>query len=61
MYNTKEVMRRHCGTNNRVPCTLSIHGPLETKVRPCAREESASPAWLVASAMNARGTANMHV
>ena len=35
--------------------------PWEPKVRPGAREESASPAWLVASAMNARGTANTHV
>ena len=32
--------------------TVDIHG----EVRPGAREESASPAWLAAPAMNARDT-----
>ena len=48
-------MHFHCGNNNRTPrwtCT----DPCKPEVRPDAQEESASPAWLAAPAMNARDT-----
>ena len=45
----------HCGTNNRAPRRI-FTDPCKPEVRPGAREESASPAWLAASAMNARDT-----
>ena len=50
---TKELMHCHCGTNNRAPC--------KPEVRPGAREESTSPAWLAASAMNARDTTKVYI
>ena len=46
-------MHRHCGTNNRAP-QWTFTDPCKAEVRPGAREESASPAWLAAPAMNAR-------
>ena len=42
-------MHCHCGTNST---TVDIHDPCKPEVRPGAREESASPAWLAAPAMN---------
>ena len=53
MLNTKELMHCHCGTNNRVP-RLTFTDPCKPEVKPGAREESASPVWLAAPAMNAR-------
>ena len=50
--NTKELMHCHCGTNNRAP-QWTFMDPCKPVVRPGAREESASPAWLAAPAMNA--------
>ena len=38
-------MHRHCGTNNRAP-RWTFTDPCKPEVRPGAREESASPAWL---------------
>ena len=46
-------MHCHCGTNNRAPW-WTFTDPCKPEVRPGAREESASPAWLAAPAMNAR-------
>ena len=46
-------MHRHCVTNNREP-RWTFKDPCKPEVRPGAREESASPAWLAAPAMNAR-------
>ena len=40
-------MHRHCGTNNRAP-RWAFTDPRKPEVRPGAREESASPAWLAA-------------
>ena len=48
-------MHCHCGTNNRAPRWTFID-PCKPEVRPDAREESASPAWQAAPAMNARDT-----
>ena len=48
-------MHCYCGTNNRAP-RRTIKDPCKPEVRPGAREESASPAWLAAPAMNARDT-----
>ena len=48
-------MRHHCGTDNRAP-RWTFTDPCKPEVRPGAREESASPAWLAAPAMNARDT-----
>ena len=45
-------MHCHCGTNNRAP-RWTFTNPCKPEVRPGAREESASPAWLAAPAMNA--------
>ena len=45
----------HGGTNNRAP-RWTFTDPCKPEVRPGAREESASPAWLAAPAMNARDT-----
>ena len=53
MKNTKELMHCHCDTNNRAP-RWTFTDPCKPKVKPGAREELASPAWLAASAMNAR-------
>ena len=47
MYNTQELMHCHCGTNNRAPW-WTFTDPCKPEVRPGAREESASPAWLAA-------------
>ena len=44
-------MHCHWGTNNRAPRWTSTD-PCKAEVRPGAREESASPAWLAAPAMN---------
>ena len=51
MWNTKELMQCHSGTNNRAP-RWTFTDPWKPEVRPGAREESASPAWLAAPAMN---------
>ena len=48
-------MHCHCGTNNRAP-RWTFTDPCKPEVRPGAREESASPAWLAAPAINARDT-----
>ena len=40
-------MHCHCGTNNRAP-RWTFTDPCKPEVRPGAREESASPAWLAA-------------
>ena len=46
-------MHCHSATNNRAPW-WTFTDPCKPVVRPGAREESASPAWLAAPAMNAR-------
>ena len=46
-------MHCHCGTNNRAPLWTFMN-PYKPEVRPGARDESASRAWLAAPAMNAR-------
>ena len=48
-------MHCHCGTNNRAP-RWTFTDSCKPEVRPGAREESASPAWLATPAMNARDT-----
>ena len=48
-------MHCHCGTNNRAPRWI-FKDPFKPEVRPGTREESASPAWLAATAMNDRDT-----
>ena len=48
-------MHRHCDTNNRAP-RWTFTELCKPEVRPGAREESASPAWLAAPVMNARDT-----
>ena len=53
-------MHRHCGTNNRAP-RWTFTDPCKPEVRPGAREESASPAWLAAPAMNARDTTKVFI
>ena len=53
-------MHCHCGTNNRAP-RWTFMDPGKAEVRPGAREESASPAWLAALAMNARDTTKVHI
>ena len=53
-------MHRDCGTHNRAPrWTFTV--PCKPEARPGAREESASPAWLAAPAMNARDTTEMYI
>ena len=52
-------MNCHCGTNDRAP-RWTFTGPCKPEVRPDAREESASPAWLAATAMNARYTTKVY-
>ena len=44
-------MHCQCGTNNRAP-RWTFTDPCKPEVRPGAREESASPAWLAAPVMN---------
>ena len=58
--NTKELMHCHCCTNNRAP-RWTFTDPCKPEVRPGAREESASPAWLAAPAMNARNTTKVYI
>ena len=53
-------MHCHCGTNNRAP-RWTFTDPCKPEVRPGAREESASPAWLAAPAMNARNTTKVYI
>ena len=53
-------MHRHCGTNNRIPW-WTFMGPCKPEVRPGAREESASPAWLAVPAMNSRDTKKVYI
>ena len=53
-------MHCHCGTNNRAP-RWTFTDPCKPEVRPGAREESASPAWLAAPAMNARDTTKVYM
>ena len=53
-------MHCHCDTNNRVP-RWTFTDPCKAEVRPGAREESASPAWLAAPAMNARDTTKVYM
>ena len=48
-------MHCHCGTNNRAPRWI-FTDPCKPDFRLGARDESASPAWLVAPTMNARDT-----
>ena len=50
----------HCGTNNRAP-RWTFTDPCKPEVRPGAREESASPAWRAAPAMNARDTTKVYI
>ena len=52
-------MHCHCGTNNRAP-RWTFTDPCKPEVRPGAREESASPAWLAIPAMNARDTTKLY-
>ena len=53
-------MHCHCGANNRAP-RRTFMNPCKPEVRPSAREESASPAWLAAPAMNARDTTKVYI
>ena len=53
-------MHCHCGTNNRAP-RWTFTDPCKPEVRPGAREESASPAWLAAPAMNAHDTTKVYI
>ena len=53
-------MHCHCKTNNRAPW-WTFTDPCKPEVRPGAREESASPAWLAAPAMNARDTTLVYI
>ena len=53
-------MHCHCGTNNRAP-RWTFTDPCKPEVRPGAREESASPAWPAAPAMNARDTTKVYI
>ena len=53
-------MQCHCGTNNRAP-RWTFTDPCKPEERPGAREESASPAWLAAPAMNARNITKVYI
>ena len=53
-------MHCHCGTSNRAP-RRAFTDPYKPEVGPGAREESASPAWLAAPAMNARDTTKVYI
>ena len=53
-------MHCQCGTNNRAPRWI-FTDPCNSEVRPGYREESASPAWLAAPAMNARDTTKVYI
>ena len=54
------MMHCHCVTNNRAT-RWTFTDPCKPEVRPGAREESASPAWLAAPAMNARDTTKVYI
>ena len=56
----KELMHCHCGTNNRAPW-WTFTDPCKPEARLGVREESASPAWLAAPAMNARDTTKVYI
>ena len=53
-------MHRHYGTNNREP-RWTFTDPCKPEVRPGTLEESASPAWLAAPAMNASDTTKVYI
>ena len=53
-------MHCHCGTNNRAP-RWTFTDTCKPDVRTGAREESASPAWLAAHAMNARDITKVYI
>ena len=54
-------MHCHCGTNNRAPW-WTFTDPCKPEMRPAgAREESASPAWLAAPAMNTRDLTKVYI
>ena len=53
-------MHCHCGPNNRAP-RWTFMDPCKQEVKPGAREESASPAWLAAPSMNARDTTKVYI
>ena len=53
-------MHCHCGTNNRAR-RWTFTDPCKPEVRPGAREESPSTAWLAAPAMNARDTTKVYI
>ena len=53
-------MHCYCGTNNRAP-RWTFTDPCKLEVRPGAREESASPVWLAAAAINARDTTKVFI
>ena len=60
MWNKKEVMHCHCGTNNIAP-RWTFTNRCKPEERPGAREESAYPAWLAAPAMNARDITKVYI
>ena len=53
-------MHCHCATNNRAP-RWTFTDSCKPDVRPGAREESASPAWLAAPTMNAFDTTKVYI
>ena len=53
-------MHCHCGTNNRAP-RWTFTDPCKPEVRPGAREESVSPAWLASPATNACDTTKVYI
>ena len=53
-------MHGHCSTNNSAP-RWTFTDPCKPEARPGAWEESASPAWLAASAMIARDTTKVYI
>ena len=53
-------MHCHCCTNIRVP-RWTFTEPCKPEVRPGAKEEYASPAWLAAPAMNARDITKVYI
>ena len=53
-------MHCHCGTNNR-ESRWTFTDPCKPEVGQGAREESASPAWLAAPAMNAHDTTKVYI
>ena len=53
-------MHCHCGNNNRAP-RWTFTDRCKPEVRPGAREESASPDWLAAPAMNVLDTTKVYI